>query len=151
MGRRLAIAVLFCIAPVICVCVAQQRSHKLSDYAGAWQAKFQGTTFMTINLVEKKGHLAGSATFGDIQADPNGAIKEVDAPSDESEWTIVSSRLLPSHDLEVTSQGENETIIVVLKLIDAKTGSVRFGTPPGGAFLVLKPIIMQKLEQDLHQ
>ncbi len=149
MGRRLALAVLFCIAPVICV--AQQKSHKLSDYAGAWQAKFQGTTFMTINLVEKKGHLTGSASFGDIQADPNGAIKEVDAPSDESEWTIVSSRLLPSHDLEVTSHGENETIIVVLRLIDAKTGSVRFGIPPGGAFLVLKPIIMQKLEQDMHQ
>src|SRR5438477_11086021 len=52
MRRQPAIALLFCIAPVICF--AQQSSHKLSDYAGTWQAKFQGTTFMIINLVEKK-------------------------------------------------------------------------------------------------
>jgi hypothetical protein len=149
MRRQLAIAVLFCIAPVICV--AQQSSHKLSDYAGTWQAKFQGTTFMTINLVEKNGHLTGSTSFGDIQADPSGAIKTVEAPAAESEWPIVSSRLLPSRGLEVTSRGENETIIVVLKLIDAKTGSVRFGNPPGGAALVVKPIIMQKIEQHMHQ
>jgi hypothetical protein len=149
MRRQLAIAVLFCIAPVICV--AQQSSHKLSDYAGTWQAKFQGTTFMTINLVEKNGHLTGSTSFGDIQADPSGAIKTVEAPAAEFEWPIVSSRLLPSRGLEVTSRGENETIIVVLKLIDAKTGSVRFGNPPGGAALVVKPIIMQKIEQHMHQ
>ncbi|MGA8154396.1 MAG: hypothetical protein WB952_25860 [Terriglobales bacterium] len=147
MRRQLAIAVLFCGAPVICV--PQQSSHKLSDYAGTWQAKFQGTTFMTINLVEKTGHLTGSTSFGEIQADPSGAIKAVDAPPAESDWPIVSSHLLPSHDLEVTSHGENETIIVVLKLIDAKTGSVRFGNPPGGAFLVVKPIIMQKIERHM--
>jgi len=114
-----AIAVLFCIAPVICF--AQQSSHKLSDYAGTWQAKFQGTTFMTINLVEKNGHLTGSASFGDIQADPSGAIKAVDAPAADSEWPIVSSRLLPSRGLEITSHGDNETIIVVLELINAIT------------------------------
>lgn len=145
MRRQFIIAVLFCIASVICV--AQQSSHKLSDYAGTWQAKFQGTTFMIINLVEKNGHLTGSTSFGDIQADPSGAIKAVDAPAADSEWQIVSSRLLPSHDLEVTSHGENETIIVVLKLINAKAGSARFGNPPGGAALLVKPIIMQKIEQ----
>lgn len=73
MRRQLAIAVVLCTAPVISF--AQQSSHRLSDYAGMWQAKFQGTTFMTINLVETKGHLTGSATFGDIQADPSCAIK----------------------------------------------------------------------------
>ena len=148
MRRQFVIAVLFCSASVICV--AQQGSRKLSEYAGAWQAKFQGTTFMTINLVEKNGHLTGSTKFGDIQADPSGAIKAVEAPSDESEWRIVSSRLLSSRSLEVTSHGENETIIVVLTLLDAKTSSVRFGNPTGGAFLVLKPIIMQKIEQHNH-
>ena len=149
MRRQLAIAVLFCIAPVICF--AQQSSHKLSDYAGTWQAKFQGTTFMTIKLVEKNGHLTGSTNFGDIQADPSGSIKAVEAPAADSEWPIVSSRLLPSRGLEVTSHGENETIIVVLELINAKAGSVRFGNPPGGAALLVKPIIMQKIEQHMPQ
>ena len=93
MRRQPAIALLFSIAPVICF--AQQSSHKLSDYAGTWQAKFQGTTFMIINLVEKNGRLTGSAGFGDIQADPSGAIKSVDAPAADSEYRIVSSRLLP--------------------------------------------------------
>jgi hypothetical protein len=148
MRRQLAIAVLFCIVPAICF--AQQSPHKLSDYAGTWQAKFQGTTFMTINLVEKNGHLTGSASFGDIQADPSGAIKSVDAPAD-SEYRIVSSRLLPSRGLEITSHGENETIIVVLELINAKAGSARFGNPPGGAFLLVKPIIMQKIAQHMPQ
>ncbi len=145
MRRQFAIAVLFCIPPI--VCIAEQSSHKLSDYAGAWQAKFQGTTFMTINLVEKNGHLTGSTSFGDIQADPSGAIKTVEAPAAESEWPIVRSRLLPSRELELTSHGENETIIVVLKLIGAKTGSVRFGNPPGGSFLIVGPIIIKKTEQ----
>jgi hypothetical protein len=149
MRRQLAIAALFYVVPVICV--AQQSTYRLSDYAGTWQAKFQGTTFITINLVEKNGRLTGSASFGDIQADPSGAIKVVDAPAADSEWPIVRSRLLPSRGLEVTSHGDNETIIVVLKLINAKAGSVRFGNPPGGAFLVLKPIIMQKIEPHMLQ
>jgi hypothetical protein len=144
MRAQLAIAVLFCISPF--TCIGQRSSHKLSDYAGAWQAKFQGTTFMTIDLVVKNGRLSGSTSFGDIQADPSGAIKTVGAPAAEAEWQIVSSRLLPSHELEITSHGDNETIIVVLKLIDAKTGSVRFGNPPGGTFPVVKPIIIQKIE-----
>ena len=99
----------------------------------------------------KKGHLTGSASFGDIQADPSGAIKSVDAPAADSEWPIVSSRLLPSRGLEITSHGENETIIVVLELINAKAGSARFGNPPGGAFLLVKPIIMHRIEQHMPQ
>ena len=138
MRRQFAIATLFCILPLICV--ARQSSHKLSDYAGVWQAKFQGTTFMTINLVKKNGHMSGSTSFGDIQANPSGAIESVEAPPAEPEWPIVSSRLLSTDELEVTSHGENETIIVVLKLKDPKTGSVRFGDPPGGTFLVVRPI-----------
>ena len=51
MRRQLTTAVLLCIAPVICL--AQQSSHKLSDYAGTWQANFHGTPFMTIKLLEK--------------------------------------------------------------------------------------------------
>ena len=149
MSRQFAIAILFCTAPVICL--AQRSSHKLSVYAGTWQAKFQGTTFMTIKLVEKNGHLTGSTNFGDIQADPSGAIKAVEAPAADSEWPIVSSRLLPSRGLEVTSHGENETIVVVLELINAKAGSARFGNPPGGAFLLVKPIIMEKIEQHMPQ
>jgi hypothetical protein len=144
MRRQLRIAALLCIAPAICL--AQQSSHKLSDYAGTWQAKFHGTPFMTINLVEKDGHLTGSANFGDIVADPSGVITAVEAPAGES--PIVNSRLLPLRGLELTSRGEDpdDTITVVLKLIDAKTGSVRFGNPPGGDALVVKPIPVQKIE-----
>jgi hypothetical protein len=149
MGRQLTVKVLLCLAPV--VCFAQQRAHKLSDYSGTWQAKFQGTTFMTLNLVETNGHLTGSASFGEIQADPSGAIKAVDAPAGDSEYRIVSSRLHPTRGLEITTRGENETIIVVLELINAKAGSARFGNPPGGAFLLVKPIIMQKVEQHMPQ
>lgn len=69
----------------------------------------------------------------------------------DSEYRIVSSRLLPSRGLEITSHGNNETIVVVLELISAKAGAARFGNPPGGAFLLVKPIIMQKIEQHLPQ
>lgn len=144
MRRQLTIAVLLCIAPVICF--AQQSSHKLSDYAGTWQADFHGTPFVIIKLVEKDGHLTGSASFGDINADPNGEIKRVEAPEEES--PIVSSHVRRFGGLELTSRGDNpnDTITVVLKLIDAKTGSVRFSGPPGGDASVLKPIPVQKTE-----
>ena len=143
MRRQLTIAVLLGIAPIICF--AQQSSHKLSDYAATWQANFHGTQFMTIKLVEKDGHMTGSASFGDISVDLNGEIIKVEAP--ESESQIVSSRLLPFGGLELTSRGEDpgDTITVALKLIDAKTGSVRFKAVPGDTLLI-KPIAVQKIE-----
>ena len=114
MRRRMTIAVLLCIAPVICL--AQQSSHKLSDYAGTWQANFRGTPFITINLIEKDGHLTGSAGVGDINATPSGEITNVEAPANES--PIVSNRLLDSGDLELTSRGDDpaDKIILVLEL-----------------------------------
>jgi hypothetical protein len=69
MRRQLTIAVLLGIAPIICL--AQQSLHKLSDYAGTWQANFEGTQFMTIKLVEKDGHMTGSVSMGDINVDIN--------------------------------------------------------------------------------
>jgi hypothetical protein len=142
MRRQLTIAVLV-IASIICF--AQQSSHKLSDYAGTWQANFEGTQFMTIKLVEKDGHMTGSVSVGDINVDLNGDIIRAEAP--ESESPIVSSRVLPVGGLELTSCGEDpdDTITIALKLIDAKTGSVRFKAVPGDT-LQIKPITVQKTE-----
>jgi len=142
--RRLTIAVLFCVVPVFCL--AQQATHKLSDFAGTWQANFNGTPFMILNLAVKDGHLTGSASFGDINADPNGVITAVEAPTADS--PIVSSRLLSTGLLELTSRGDDpdDTIVVVLKLIDAKTGSVRFGPAMGHEAMVVKPIPVHRIE-----
>jgi len=141
MRRQLTIAVLLGIASVICF--AQQSSHKLSDYAGAWQANFEGTQFMTIKLVEKDGHITGSVSVGDINVDLNGDIIRAEAPENES--PIISSRLLPIGGLELTSRGEDpdDTITVSLKLIDAKTGYVRFKAVPRDT-MVIKPIAVHK-------
>ncbi len=135
---------LLSIAPVICF--AQTSSHKISDYAGTWQANFNGTPFITINLVEKNGRLTGSAGIGDIYADPNGVITSVEAPASESQ--IVSTRLLQSGDLELTSRGDDpdDKITVVLELTGAKSGSVRFGIAMGHDALVIKPIPVQRIE-----
>lgn|SRR5512133_3538018 len=75
--------------------------------------------------------------------DLNGDVMRAEAP--ESESPIVSSRLLPFGGLELTSRGgdPDETITVALKLIDAKTGSVRFKAEPGDT-LVIKPIAVHK-------
>ena len=148
MRRQVATAVLLCIAPVICF--GQQSSHKLSDYVGTWQASFHGTLFITINLVEKNGHLTGSAGIGDIYGDPNGVITSVEAPSSES--PIVSTRLLDSGDLELTSRGDDPdgtSITVVLELTGAKSGSVRFGIAMGHDATLVKPIAVQKMESKL--
>ena len=141
MCRQLPITVLLFMAPVICF--AQQSSHKLSDYAGTWQANFEGTQFMTIKLVERDGHMAGSVSCGDINVDLNGDVIRAEAP--ESKSPIVSSRLLPFGGLELTSRGEDpdDTITVALKLIDEKTGSVRFKAVPGDTS-VIKPIAVHK-------
>lgn len=144
MRRQLTIAFLLCITPVICF--AQQSSHKLSDYVGTWQANFHSTPFITINLVEKNGHLTGTASFGDIYADPNGEITSVEAPAAES--PILSSRLLQTGDLELTSRGDDpgDTITVVLELTGAKSGSVRFGVAMGHDARVVKPMPVQRIE-----
>jgi hypothetical protein len=145
MRRQLTTAVLLCIAPTICF--AQSSSHKLSDYSGTWQAHFHGTPFMTIKLVETNGHLTGFTSVGDISATPSGEITRVEAQAGES--PIVSSRLVPFAGLEITSRGEDpdDTITLVLNLIDEKTGSVRFRVVPGDDYQhVLKPIAVQKIE-----
>ena len=144
MRRQLTIAALLCIVPVICF--AQTSSHRISDYAGTWQAKFNGTTFITINLVEKNGRLTGSAAVGDINATPSGEITNVEAPANES--PILSNRLLDSGDLELTSRGDDpdDKIILVLELTGAKTGSVRFGIAMGHDATVIKPIPVQRIE-----
>ena len=100
---------------------------------------------MTIKLVEKDGHMTGSVSCGDINVDLNGDVMRAEAP--ESESPIVSSRLLPFGGLELTSRGEDpdDTITVALKLIDAKTGSVRFKAVPGET-LVIKPIAVHKTQ-----
>jgi hypothetical protein len=107
MRRQLTVAVLLGFAPTICF--AQQSSHKLSDYAGTWQANFESTQFMTIKLVEKdghmNGHMTGSVSCGDINVDLNGDVIRAETP--ESESPIVSSRLLPFGGLELTSRGED--------------------------------------------
>ena len=147
MRRQLTTAVLLCIAPVICF--GQQSSHKLCDYVGTWQASFHGTAFITINLVEKNGHLTGSAGIGDIYGDPNGVITSVEAPASES--PIISTRLLQSGDLELTSRGDDpdDKITVVLELTGAKSGSVRFGIAMGHDATLVKPIAVQKIESKL--
>ena len=81
MRRQLTVAVLLGIAPIICF--AQQSSHKLSDYAGTWQANFEGTQFMTPKLVEN-GHIAGSVSVGDVNVHLNGDIIRAEAPENES-------------------------------------------------------------------
>jgi hypothetical protein len=67
---------------------------------------------MTIKLVEKDGHMTGSVSCGDINVDLNGDVIRAEAP--ESEYPIVSSRLLPFGGLELTSRGEDpdDTITV---------------------------------------
>ena len=141
MRRQLTHALFLCVSPIICL--AQQPSHNLSDYVGTWQAKFHGTTFITIKLVEKDGQFTGSANYGDMSVDLSGEIIRVEAP--EGDTPIVSSRLLPHGGLEVTSKGEdpNDTITVVLKITDASTGSIRFLQVPGDTSVV-KPIAVEK-------
>jgi len=101
---------------------------------------------MTIHLVEKDGHLTGSASFGDINADPNGVITAVEAPTTES--PIISTRLLSTGLLELTSRGDDpdDAITVLLKLIDSKTGSVRFAPAMGHEAMVVKPISVRRIE-----
>ena len=144
MRRKLTIAALLGMMSVICV--GQQGSHKLSEYVGTWQAEFHGTPFITINLAEKSGQLTGSASFGDIHADPSGVITAVEAPTDES--PIVNSRVLPSGGVELTSRGEDadDTITVVLHLVDGKTGSIRFGIAMGRDAMAVRPITVKRIE-----
>ena len=126
----------------------RSRVHTNSPiYAGTWQANFRGTPFITINLmIEKDGHLTGSAGVGDINATPSGEITNVEAPANES--PIVSNRLLDSGDLELTSRGDDpaDKIILVLELTGAQTGFVRFGIAMGHDATVVKPIAVQKIE-----
>ncbi|HUN88627.1 MAG TPA: hypothetical protein VMU28_07530 [Terriglobales bacterium] len=56
--------------------------------------------------------------------------------------------MLPSGDLEITAKGgdPDDTITVILKLVDATTGSVRFAPAMGRDAMVVKPITVHKIE-----
>jgi hypothetical protein len=45
---------------------------------GSWTAKFEGRTFVRLNITAVNGVIGGAMSLGSIQVDPQGAVKSVE-------------------------------------------------------------------------
>ena len=141
MHRALNFAVFMLIASLA---TAQPPAHKLADYAGTWQASFQGKPFMTIKLHDEKGQLTGTVSSGDLEVNSDGEI--TGAKVREGESQILSSRILANGGLQIVSRDADgtDTTTFVITLLDKNSASLRFEIPPD-AGVRIKPVPLKKV------
>src|SRR5664279_3132980 len=65
-------------------CLAQASQPNLQQFAGTWQARFNGKIFQTITLEMHDGQLTGTASGVHIELNGSGELTEAEAigPSD---------------------------------------------------------------------
>jgi hypothetical protein len=141
MRRGLSFAALML---VVSLAAAQTPAHKLADYAGTWQASFQGKPFMTIKLHDEKGQLTGTVSSGDLEVNADGQITS--AKVREGESPILTSRILANGSLQIVSQDPDGTgtTTFVITLLDKNSASLRFEIPPD-AGVRIKPVPLKKV------
>ncbi len=123
---------------------AAQTAHKLADYAGTWQASFQGKPFMTIKLHDEKGQLTGTVSSGDLEVNSEGEI--TGAKVREGESQILSTQILANGSLQIVSRDADgtDTTTFVITLLDKNSASLRFDIPPD-AGVRIKPVPLKRV------
>ncbi len=129
---------------MVTLAAAQAPAHKLADYAGTWQATFQGKPFMIIKLHDEKGQLTGTVSKGDLEVNPEGDITKATVKEGESQ--ILSSRILANGSLQITSRAADgeDTTTFVMTLLDKDSASLRFEIPPD-AGVRIKPVPLKRV------
>ncbi len=127
--RQLAV-VLFCLL------VRQAFPLDTTDpnraFAGAWEAQFQGKTFVTLKLEEQNGKLAGSISHSQIQLGPQGDLIDAEARDGEDAFTEIK---LGGNILHLTAQAANgqDTTQYEMELKGADQAEFRLVGLPAGA------------------
>lgn len=137
-ATRAVVAFLFVVAATLLAAPAP----RLADFVGTWNAKFNGTTFITLKLDLRMGALGGSITHGSIEADAEGNLTSAEAREGADE--VKEAKIVGDH-LEFTAKGsEEEDNHWQLKLVDATHAQLSLVAPPG-LEVKLKPFAMERV------
>ena len=105
---KIAYCVRLLIVILSCLLIQQLSALDTTDpnkaFVGAWQAQFQGKTFVTIKLEEQNGKLTGTISHSRIQLDNQGELTSAEPQDGEDSFTEIK---VNGKILHLTSKGAN--------------------------------------------
>ena len=107
---------------------AAQKPTGKERFAGTWNAKFQGNTFVTLKLLVRNDQLTGSMTGANINMDKDGNLTSAQGTEDESQLSDVK---LTADTLSFTTKNEDsgETINWKMSLTNEREGELLLVIP----------------------
>lgn len=118
-----------------CLLIEQASALDTTDsnqaFSGAWQAQFQGKTFVTIKLEDLNGKLTGAITHSQIQLDNQGELTSAEPQDGEDAFTDIK---VSDKTLLLTSKGANglDTTQYQMELNGTDQAELRFVGLPSG-------------------
>jgi hypothetical protein len=114
---------------------ASAEKGDLSAYAGKWEGKFHGKTFVTLKLKLFEGRLTGTISKTHIELNQNGELTRAEQGSGEDpiiEARIDGDLLQLTAREHVNNNGEesDENNTLQMKLTDVRTAELRIVAPP---------------------
>lgn len=115
--RRLFIGLLLLCAPLL--------AQDLNQYAGTWQASFQGKPFVTLNLMSIGGKLTGTVVHDNFNVDSDGNVTGI-VPRDAHEKVTLVRQVGDGVDIYTHDDTEpNEAGHYHLELTNADEGQLK--------------------------
>ncbi len=129
-SRRYLAATYLLIAACIAVpaCLAQAAQPTLQQFAGTWQAKFDGKVFQTITLELHDGKMTGTASGVHIELGKGGELTAAEATGTSdpiAEARLAGNALL----LTVKEKNSEDTIEFEMTLTGPSEGEIRLVAP----------------------
>ena len=109
-------------------CLAQAAQPTLQQFAGTWQARFDGKIFQTIKLEMHEGRLTGTASGVHIEVNKTGELTQAEATGTSdpiAETTLTGKALL----LTIKEQNSEDTVQFELTLTGTDQAEIRLVAP----------------------
>ena len=121
---------------------ADTAAGEAKKYAGAWEAKFDGTVFSVLKVQADGGSITGSLKAGNVGVDRDGNL--ISAEPAEGEYPLIGPRIANGALLfEWTDDSADEPLKFEFRLTSSGTGELKFLTTPGNARI--KPFVYARV------
>ncbi len=131
--------ILFCLAFFPAVLWSQEDASEQKRFAGIWQAKFNGSVFLTVHL-EAGTKMSGTVSTGRITVDKDGELTDAEASPEGKESDIMNAR--PQADrLTFEIEDKGEVTKFEMRVTAAGKAELRFVGQP----VKIKPIPLNRV------
>ena len=136
-NRWLSIA--FCSALFSAALWSQEDTAEQGRFAGTWQAKFNGSVFLTLRL-EAGARMSGVLSTGRITVDKDGELTQAE-PSPEGKESDIMHARFPAGSLTFEIEDDGEVTKFEMRITAASKAELRFLGQP----VKIKPIPLDRV------